>query len=120
MNGLILKKEPANFILDGKKTVEIRGFKTHIRDTIAIIMSGTKSIWGTVEIYDCIELNKELYEKDWCKKHKSSKTYEELLKIYPKPYAWLLKNAKRFDEPIAYKHKQGCVTWVKLDDALKI
>lgn len=115
MKGLILLGKSANLILDGKKTVEIRSTKTLKRERIGIIISGTKKVWGTVEIYDCIKLNKELFEDLLRDKHCSNKSYEELLKIYPKPYAWLLRNSEKFNEPIDYVHKQGCITWVNLD-----
>lgn len=115
MKGLILKNEPANDILNGLKTVEMRGCRTNNRGTIGIIKSGTKQVWGTAELYDCVELTKELYEGAWKDKHRSNKTYEELLLIYPKPFAWLLKNAVKFEKPKPYNHKQGCVIWVNLD-----
>lgn len=115
MKGLILLKGPGTSILNGEKTVEIRSCRTHKRERIGIIISGTKKVWGTVEIFDCVELTRELYEGIWKDRHKSSKTYDELLKTYPKPYAWLLKKEEKFKEPIDYKHKQGCITWVNID-----
>ena len=116
MKGLILLKGPGTSILNGEKIVEIRSCRTHKRERIGIIICGTKKVWGTVEIYDCVELTKELYEGLWKDKHKSSKIYEEILQTYPKPYAWLLKDAKTFKEAISYKHKNGCITWLNIDN----
>ena len=113
IKGLILKERPANLILTGIKTVEIRGCRTNNRGRIGIIKSGTKQVWGTVELFDCVELTRDLFYK-FKDNHKSEKTYEELLKIYPKPYGWLLRNYERFSEPKIYDHKQGCVIWVNL------
>gem|GEM_PF-5317678 len=32
-------------------------------------------------------------------------------------YAWAMKNVRRFEQPIAYKHPAGAVIWVTLTDA---
>ena len=31
-------------------------------------------------------------------------------------YGWKLENPKRFNEPIDYEHKLGCVKWVNLNN----
>jgi hypothetical protein len=33
-------------------------------------------------------------------------------------YAWVLSAAKRLKTPVAYKHPQGAVIWVTLDDGV--
>jgi len=111
MKGLIVKPKWADLILYRNKTIEIRGSKTNIRGKIGIIKSGSKKVYGTVELVDCIKLDKNLYKllRD---KHKVDCPFDKL--PYKEPYGWCFKNAKPFKNPITYKHKQGCVIWVNL------
>lgn len=115
MKGLIIKPKWADLILDGHKTLEVRGRNTKIRGRIGIIKSKTGKVYGTAELYDCVKLNKELFENNLKDNHLINMTYEELLEIYSNPYGWFLRDAERYNEPEEYKHKQGCVIWVNLD-----
>jgi predicted transcriptional regulator len=111
MKGLIIKQKWAELILNNHKTMELRGNNTKIRGTIGIIISGTKQVYGTVDLIDCLPLNKESYEnnKDV---HKVDLGYEEL--PYKNTYGWILENPVKYDNPISYHHKQGCVIWVNI------
>lgn len=113
MKGLIIKPKWAELILNDEKTIEVRGSKTNIYGEIGIIESGSKKVFGTVYLYHCMKIDKHFFElmKD---SHKLKMTYEELLEIYPKPYAWCFEDAERYDVPVSYNHKQGCVIWVNL------
>ena len=113
MKGLIIKPKWADLILDGIKTIEVRGSKTSIRGEIGIIKSGSKQVYGTATLFHCAELGESEFN-NWKERHKLNISYEDLLKIYPKPYAWCLTNIKKFDTPIPYEHKQGCVIWVNI------
>jgi predicted transcriptional regulator len=113
MKGLIIKPKWADLILDGKKTIEVRGRKTNIRGTIGIIKSGSKKVYGTSELFDCAELTNENFDL-WKDRHKLEITYEQLLEIYPKPYAWCLRKIDKFEDPIDYTHKNGCVVWTNI------
>ena len=111
--GLIIKPKWADLILDGYKTIEIRGSRTKIRGDIGIIKSGSKKIYGKANLYDCTELSKEDFN-ELRDKHLVNISYDELLKIYPNPYGWFLKDAKIFKKAMPYMHKKGCVIWVNL------
>ena len=113
MKGLIIKPKWAELILNGEKTIEVRGSKTNIRGNIGIIESGSKNVFGTAELFHCVELDKYNFEL-WKDRHKLNIKFYELLKIYPKPYAWCLTNIKKFNDPVSYEHNQGCVIWVNL------
>lgn len=113
MKGLIIKEYWAKLILDGLKSMELRGSKTKIRGTISIIISGTGMVFGTVDLIDCIELtDTDFYNRinEHCWKDGREKI------SYKKVYGWKLDNPKKFEKPIPYTHKQGCVIWVNLDD----
>jgi hypothetical protein len=110
MDCLIIKKEYLDKIFSGKKTWEIRGFRTHKRGKIGLIQSGSGEIIGECEIVDC---SKELTLEEYLKnKHKHCSNNSKL--NYKKTFAWILKNPKRYSEPIKYKHPMGAIIWVKI------
>lgn len=113
MKGLIVKSKWADLILDGYKDIEIRGTNTKIRGTIGIIKSGTKRVYGTAELYDSVELDYKTF-KELKERHKLNISFDELLKKYHNPHGWFLKNVNKYDNPIEYNHKQGCVIWVNI------
>lgn len=111
MKGLIIKPKWADLILNGDKTIEIRASKTNIRGEIGIIKSGTKKVFGTVNLFHCVEIDERLFLK-WANKHKVDCKFKDL--PYKKPYAWCFTNIIKYKEPVAYEHKQGCVIWVNI------
>ena len=112
MKGLIIKSKWADLILNRDKTIELRSSNTNIRGTIGIIKSGSKKVYGTVDIIDSIPLNENLYN-DYRNKHKVDLDYKNIK--YKHLYGWVLENAIKFNKPIPYNHKQGCVIWVNLE-----
>lgn len=55
MDGLIIKKKWLDLIVDGKKTIEIRGSDTNKQnETIYLLESGTHRVVATVVIRDAI------------------------------------------------------------------
>lgn len=113
MKGLIIKPHWADLILSGTKTWEIRGKRTEVRGTIGIIKSKSGMIYGTAEIVDCISLHGpndiDMIMENQLKHHVPLGSIQ-----YLKPWAWVLENAKKFPEPVPYKHPQGAVIWVNL------
>jgi len=108
---LIVRKKWLDKILDQredeKKIWEMRSSMTHIRGLIGLIESGSGLVIGSAELTDSFEVP----QGDWCYPfHK----VEDLSLLEKWPYAWVLSNAKRFDEPIPYKHPKGAVIWVKI------
>lgn len=110
MKGLIIKKPWIDYILDGKKTWEIRGCNTKTRGQIELIQSGSGLIIGSCEIIDCKELSLEDYQKNIVN-HNIQKV--DVLP-YKKTYAWVVSNAKRYKTPKPYKHPNGAIIWVNL------
>ena len=109
MDGLIIKKKWLDLILDGYKSIEVRGHNTKKRGLIYLIESWTGLIKGEVEIFNSnkFELFSDLYNEHWLTEHQIKN-----LK-YKIPYAWWLEYPYRYKEPIPYKHPQGAVIWVK-------
>ena len=44
---------------------------------------------------------------------------EAALGYYRQTFAWVVKNARRLERPIPYKHPSGAVIWVRLDAAVE-
>ena len=116
MDGLIVKKKWLDFILDDLKPWEIRSSNTNKRGYIYLIESGSGLIKGRCELGQSGRVDdfgglKGAYEYHRLEEHdiKSLK--------YKDPHIWLLRNPRRFKDPIPYKHPQGAVIWVK--DPLK-
>ena len=89
---LCVKAPYAGRIVDGTKTEEYRSTATRIRGRIGIIESGTGTIIGEAELYDCTKIG------DW-------------------EYVWHVRRAKRYAKPRPYKHPFGAVIWVKVPES---
>ncbi|NRU52450.1 ASCH domain-containing protein [Clostridium beijerinckii] len=111
MKGLIIKPKWAELILNGEKTIELRGSNTNIRGTIGIIKSKSKMVYGTVDLVDCIPLSREEFYNTMVQ-HQVRESFDHI--PYKKLYGWILENPIIYNEPIPYEHKQGCVIWVNL------
>lgn len=108
---LVVKKEWLDKILDHGKVWEMRTTKTKITGRIGLIQSGTGLIVGEVDLFGCSP-NPIIIDEGLIKYHHVNDL--ELLKKWK--YAWYLKNAKRYDKPIPYKHPKGAVIWVNLEN----
>lgn len=113
MRILVVKRHYGEQILDGTKPLEIRSRNTNIRERIGIAFSETGKVFGTVELTDSTLLSDFDFETRY-NEHKVPLD-EPLLSNYTQKWGWSMKNPKKFKEPIPYKHKQGCVTWVNYD-----
>lgn len=114
MKGLIIKKHWLDKILSGEKIWEMRSMNTNIRGHILLIQSGSGKILGEAHLHNCIEV--DTTDKELKKYHCIGD--EELLRKYS--YAWVLTNVVKFEKPIPYKHPQGAVIWVKIDNEVTL
>jgi predicted transcriptional regulator len=110
--GLIVREPFASLIVDGEKVWEIRKSRTRIRGEILIISNG-KAI-GRAELVDVLGpfTAEELAEHE--DKHRAS---PDFLREYSngKPlYAWVLKNAKRFEKPKEVEMARGVQIWANV------
>jgi ASCH domain len=119
MRGLIIRTEPINEILQGKKTWEIRGARTHIRGTIGLIESGTGTVVGLCELVDCVGPLSLREMRETVRRHgiplvdlRSREGH------YKTIYAWVLKNPRRLKTPVSYLHKPGVIIWHPLPDSV--
>lgn len=112
MEGLIVKPKWGMMIVEGIKTLEIRGHNTSKRERIYILGSGTKQVLGEATICNSFPLTEELWEK-LKDKHCVRISWNELRQRYKTPYAWEMKEHEAYEEKIHYEHPQGAVIWIK-------
>ena len=114
MKCLIVKKQWLDLIFSGLKIWEMRATRTSVRGTIGLIEAGTGTVVGTAELVDCgsplDEKQAAIYRAHHCVDDL------ELLKKWK--YPWRLRAAKRFDEPVPYRHPPGAMIWVEVDDGI--
>lgn len=119
MNGLIIKKEWLDLIIEGKKTLEIRGSDTkHKNEKIYLLESGSHKVRGTCIIEDTYPISSADWyvyssEKNQHCIDTSKVSYEDLLKRYKNPYAWVLKDIIPINYDCNYEYKKGSIIWVK-------
>jgi hypothetical protein len=105
MKAISLKQPWANLVMDKKKIIETRTWKTNYRGELVICSSAKPDFvhvhpdidrepmgyaLGTVEVYDIVRMNRN-HEKD------------AMCKLYDGAYAWLLRNIRQFKKPIPIK-----------------
>lgn len=112
--GLIVREPYASWIVDGKKTWEIRKHPTRIRGRIGILTGG--KLIGEVEIVGVegpFSAEELLAYRD---RHHAD---AEFLIPYAqgKPlWAWVLAHPLRYPEPIPVPLRRGRMLWVDLSD----
>src|SRR5690349_14012974 len=99
VTGLVIKEPWIDLILAGQKTWEIRGTYTKQRGKIALIKSKSGRIYGTCDIVDCVgPLSLDDLRANE-PKHRVPPERQSIIE-YPKIYAWVVANPKRFPDPI--------------------
>ena len=107
---LVVKANWAKLLLNGSKTLELRGRQTKRTGRIAIAVSGTGQLHGTIELVGCRLLDRSCL-RDLYEQHRVA----DLTVIkYSKVWGWQVKNPVVFKTPRAFAHPRGAVTWVRL------
>lgn len=108
---LIIRQPWIDLILSGEKIWEMRSRPTNVRGQIALIEAGTGLIVGETEIIDSHDYPIHYatidyyYDKHRVGDHKILEKWR---------YPWVMKNSKRYENPIPYSHPSGAVVWVDL------
>ena len=117
MRGLLIREPWITYILDGRKTWEIRGGNCRIRGRIGLIRSGSGLVVGTAEIVDSKgPLSDEEMRANVSKHCIPPEALDGIRKRYKNIYAWVLTNAKPLPKPLSYVHSKGAIKWVKIPD----
>ena len=121
---LVLRPEWAAKILNGSKTMELRGTATTKRCNVAKAVAGTGKLVGQVRITDSVLLarrNPQTGMLEDVSPNGLNSTqhmhlvynHEEVLK-YKRVHGWRLEDAQVYNPPRDYRHTPGCVGWVRL------
>ena len=104
-----------SLILEGRKTLEIRGraCKKPVGERIYLARSrGGGVVLGSVEFAGCIgPLSRDKYAargSEHC-------VAGAALPYGASTYAWGVRTPRRFAQPVAYSHRQGCVVWARME-----
>lgn len=122
VSALVIREEPLKWILNKKKIYEIRGKNCMKRGEIWLIEKGSGTVVGRAEIVDSVKLTVAEYNRNLGKMGPRGKVdpIRRPSEIKCKEiYAWVIKNAKKFQKPIPYKHPKGAQSWVRLERNLK-
>jgi len=112
---LIVDEPWISYLMDGKKTWEMRSTSTKIRGNVGLIKKGTGTIVAIGNLYDCgspLVLEEMVHNFD---KHQIplEKIHDGSVSKWVVP--WKFSDIRKLKEPIPYTHKQGAVIWVNVD-----
>jgi hypothetical protein len=105
-------------ILDGRKTWETRGSRTNVEGQIGLIASGSGTVIGVCDLVKCVGPLTAAEFRSNAKKA-GMRPSEATRGYYRQTFAWVVKNARRLDRPVPYRHPSGAVIWVRLDAAVE-
>lgn len=113
--GLLVREPWASALVEGRKTMELRGTRTAHRGRTAIIRAGTGLVIGEVLLIDV--------RGPLTRSHLATTTNEHLVLVdwntadipYRKTYGWLFTAAVAYEVPKRYSHPPGAVIWVNLE-----
>ena len=116
----MIKPRWLDLILSKQKTWEMRGTGTSKRGLVHLAVSGGGGlILGSASSVDCLPAKREELGRHI---DKHCIPDEELKMFYSdgkesgkkqKIYAWVLKAACRYKEPLQYKHTKGAIVWAR-------
>ena len=120
---LVVKAKWARLLLNGTKTLELRGRRTLRTGRVALAVAGTSQLYGTVELVSSELVGRRLangelapppygpFVVDLAAQH----CVHDLSSIrYRQIWAWKVRRPILYRKPKNYTHPKGAVTWVKL------
>lgn len=113
VQGIIIDTPWIDYILQGKKTWEMRSSKCNKRGPIALIKKGSKTIYGVAYLQDSegpLGIDQLAQSTDF---HQIPKELYEA-SDFRWNHAWKLNHVCKLQTPVAYEHIGG-VIWVNLD-----
>jgi hypothetical protein len=120
MKGLLIKTPHIEKIIEGKKTWELRGSQSkNLNTTIGLIRSTSGLVVGTCKLAKVHgPLTRADLEKNVSKHCLDVNGIEDFLGRYKKCYAWELTEVSKLKTTVPYKHPNGAVIWVNLEDSV--
>jgi hypothetical protein len=112
--GLIIADPWIGYILDGRKTWEMRSSETSVRGPFALIRKGTGAIWGIAALVDvgrALTPREMLASFDW---HQIPADMIRSGQVAKWNTPWVFADIRSLATPVPYSHPSGAVTWVNL------
>jgi hypothetical protein len=114
VKALLIRQPWIDMILDGRKTWELRGSRTAVRGTIALVEAGSGHIVGTARLADVIGPVASTQLRHTTALHGVPSVDLRDPPRYANTYAWVLTTVRRPPRPVPYHHPSGAVIWVNL------
>lgn len=108
---LIIDEPWITLLLRGEKTWEMRSTQTTKRGPIALIRKGSGLVVGTARLTDCLGPFDDAQVAAHEARHRVP-----LAKIGKWRHAWVMADCRALAQPVPYRHPNGAVIWVRLDD----
>ena len=114
--GLIIADPWMEYILDGIKDWEMRASNASHRGWFCLIRRGTGAVYGVANLTD---VGKPLSPREMVATFEHHRIPERMIssgEVAKWNTPWKLTNVRRLKHPVPYRHKNGAVTWVDLED----
>lgn len=131
-SALFVQKPWIDKILDEEKRWEVRGYLTHKRERFYLAESKANLLRGEATLVDCKLVAVKDGSGDWLiaedvvmgedvgsiekKLGFNFAEVPEILQKCDKLYAWVLRDVKKYEEPIPWKPKSGAVIWSSVNN----
>jgi hypothetical protein len=113
--GLIIADPWISYILEGRKTWEMRSQATSFRSLFGLIRKGTGAVWGVARLVDC---GTPLSPEQMIANHDKHQIPDSMIRsgeVAKWNTPWMLSDVWRLATPVPYTHRSGAVTWVEFD-----
>lgn len=112
---LVIKAEPLEKILTGRKTWEMRTQNTNKRETVALAQKGTGMIFGIADIIDSRGPLGDATMLSAIALHGIESQRIGTPEISNYRFAWVLANVRCLKYPVPYTHTKGAQSFVRID-----
>ncbi len=120
VSALLIREPHLGRILDGSKTWEIRGMRTHRRGRLILARSGSGLLIGECQLVDVVGPLDMLALAQTSALPDEQKRDISGTGVVPyvrpdgasRTYAWVLDSPVTYPEPVPYRHPQGAVIFV--------
>jgi hypothetical protein len=112
--GLIIADPWIGYILDGRKTWEMRSTETSVRGPFALIRKGAGAVWGIATLVD---VGRSLTPSEMLTSFDKHKIPPDMIRsgqVAKWNTPWILTDIRSLPMPVPYSHPSGAVTWVNL------
>jgi hypothetical protein len=117
--GLIIADPWIGYILDGRKTWEMRSQATSVRGWLALIRKGSGTIVGLARLVECGKALDQAEMLAACHHHCIPESMIRRGEVSKWVVPWKMADVCPLTQPVSYKHLSGAVTWVTLTSEVR-